>query len=67
MFNKVKYKQEYNKKHYKTFKVDLTPVEYNLIDTYCKLKKITKANFLRICMKDKGLINFDDNIKKDRI
>lgn len=53
-FNQQKYIQEYNKEHYKTFKVDLKKDEYDKLDSYLKSKGISKAQFLRNAMiKDK--------------
>ena len=53
-FNQQKYIQEYNKEHYKTFKVDLKKDEYDKLDSYLKSKGISKAQYLRNAMiKDK--------------
>lgn len=53
-FNQQKYIQEYNKEHYKTFKVDLKKNEYDKLDSYLKSKGISKAQYLRNTMiKDK--------------
>ena len=46
-FNQAKYNQEYNKKHYSTFKVDLAKEEKEKLDELLKKEKITKAEFLR--------------------
>jgi len=41
------YKREYNKNHYKTFKVDLKIEELKELEEILKKKKLTKAQFLR--------------------
>ena len=46
-FNQMKYIKEYNKDHYKTFKVDLKKDEWEEIDSLLKEKGITKAQFIR--------------------
>jgi predicted DNA-binding protein len=46
-FNQQKYIQEYNKDHYKTFKVDLKKEELEELNKLLKKKKMTKATFLR--------------------
>ena len=46
-FNQQKYIQEYNKKHYKTFKVDLKKEEFDELNELLKEKNLTKAKFLR--------------------
>ena len=46
-FNQKKYIQEYNKEHYKTFKVDLKKEELEELNQILKEKKKTKAQFLR--------------------
>lgn len=46
-FNQQRYIQEYNKEHYKTFKVDLKKEEYDVLNKILEEKKITKAQFLR--------------------
>lgn len=46
-FNQIKYIQEYNKEHYKTFKVDLKKQEFEELNKLLKEKKLTKAQFLR--------------------
>lgn len=50
MFNQNKYKQEYNKEHYKTFKVDLRIEEMEKLEEYLKKIDLTKAQFLRYCI-----------------
>lgn len=50
-FNQQKYKQEYNKEHYKTFKVDLKVEEWLELESILKSKGITKAQFLRNAIK----------------
>ena len=51
-FNQQKYIQQYNKEHYKTFKVDLKISEWNELDKILKKKKISKADFLRKAIDD---------------
>ena len=46
-FNQSKYIQEYNKEHYKTFKVDLKTKEFEELEMILKKAKLTKAEFLR--------------------
>ena len=46
-FNQQKYIQEYNKAHYKTFKVDLKINEYMELEKLLNKFKMTKAQFLR--------------------
>lgn len=46
-FNQMEYIKEYNKEHYKTFKVDLKKDEWEEIDSLLKEKGITKAQFIR--------------------
>lgn len=46
-FNQSKYIQEYNKEHYKTFKVDLKIKEFEELEKIIKKAKLTKAQFLR--------------------
>lgn len=46
-FNQQKYIQEYNKEHYKTFKVDLKVEEMDELNELLKKYKLTKAQFLR--------------------
>lgn len=55
-FNQQKYIQEYNKEHYKTFKVDLKKEELEELNKLLKKKNITKAKFLRDAI---------DKLKKD--
>lgn len=50
-FNQSKYIQEYNKEHYKTFKVDLKVEEWNEINELLNKKGMTKAQFLREAIK----------------
>lgn len=47
-----KYKQQYNKEHYKAFKVDLKKEELELLEKKLKEKGITKAQFLRDAIKN---------------
>lgn len=46
-FNQKKYKQEYNKTHYKQFKVDLKNEEMEELNTLLDKNKLTKSKFLR--------------------
>ena len=46
-FNETKYKREYNKQHYSTFKVDLLKKEKEDLDQLLKELNLTKAQFLR--------------------
>ena len=50
-FNQQKYIQEYNKGHYKTFKVDLKINEWEELENLLKGLKMTKAEFLRDAIK----------------
>lgn len=46
-FNKQEYIQEYNKAHYRAFKVDLKIEELEELNNLLKEKGLTKAQFLR--------------------
>ena len=46
-FNESKYKQQYNKEHYRTFKVDLKKEELDKLEQILKELGLTKAQFLR--------------------
>lgn len=46
-FNEAKYKQEYNKEHYKTFKVDLKKDELEELEALLNKTGKSKAQFLR--------------------
>lgn len=46
-FNESKYKQQYNKEHYRTFKVDLKKEELDKLEQLLKELGLTKAQFLR--------------------
>lgn len=46
-FNQQRYIQNYNKEHYKTFKVDLKKDEIEELEDLLKKKKLSKAQFLR--------------------
>lgn len=50
-FNQVKYIQQYNKEHYKTFKVDLKQEEMQELETMLTSLHLTKAQFLRNAIK----------------
>lgn len=39
-------KAKYNAKNYKQLKVNIKPVDYNIIDQYCKSRGISKASFV---------------------
>lgn len=41
------YITEYQKKHYKQFRVSLSEEEYNIFKEYCELKGISRASFLK--------------------
>ncbi len=56
-FNQTKYIQEYNKDHYKVFKVELKKEEYNALNEYLKKHNKTKAQFLRDAMLDKKVMS----------
>ena len=47
-FNQQKYIQQYNKEHYKAFKVDLRKEEINNLNILLKENGMTKAEFLRL-------------------
>lgn len=47
-FNQHKYIQEYQAEHYKVFKANLKPDEYNIINEYIKNHGINKSQFLRL-------------------
>lgn len=46
-FNQQKYVQQYNKEHYKTFKVDLKKEELEELNKLLLKCNLTKAQFLR--------------------
>ena len=46
-FNQQKYIQEYNKEHYKAFKVDLKVDELKELEALLKKNNLSKAQFLR--------------------
>lgn len=46
-FNQQRYIQNYNKEHYKTFKVDLKKDEIEELENLLKKEKLSKAQFLR--------------------
>jgi len=52
MVLKKSYIQEYNKEHYKTFKVDLKKEELQELNELLKKEGLTKAQFLRDAIKD---------------
>lgn len=48
-FNRNDYMREYrskNKDNIKQLKADIKPDDYNIIDTYCKGKGVSKAQFI---------------------
>lgn len=51
-FNQVKYIQEYNKEHYRTFKVDLKQEEMQELETMLTSLHLSKAQFLRNAIKE---------------
>lgn len=51
-FNQQKYIQQYNKEHYKTFKVNLKQKEWDELEAILKQKGLSKAQFLRLAIKD---------------
>ena len=56
-FNQIDYIKEYNKEHYKVFKVNLKDKEYQALEKYLMDHKISKATFLRNAMADKKIID----------
>lgn len=50
-FNQKEYIKEYNKTHYKTFKVDLKNEEMDELNILLKEEKLTKSQFLRDAIK----------------
>lgn len=54
-FNQMEYIREYNKEHYKVFKVNLLKEEMEVLESYLKKKGISKAQFLREAMIQKGI------------
>lgn len=46
-FNQLDYIREYNKEHYKTFKVNLKSKELDDLNKLLKKHNLTKAQFLR--------------------
>ena len=48
----MKYIQEYNKEHYKAFKVDLKVQELDELEALLQKKGLSKAQFLRNAIKD---------------
>lgn len=50
-FNQLEYIKEYNKEHYKAFKVDLKKEELDNINKLLKENNMTKADFLRLSIK----------------
>ena len=46
-YNQKEYIQQYNKEHYKTFKVDLKKEEFEELNKFLLKYNLTKAQFLR--------------------
>lgn len=46
-YNQKEYTQQYNKEHYKTFKVDLKKEELEELNKLLLKRNLTKAQFLR--------------------
>lgn len=42
----IKASNKYNKENYKKIQANVKPDDYDLIDNYCKEKKISKAKFI---------------------
>lgn len=42
----IKASNKYNKENYKKIQANVKPEDYDLIDGYCKSKKISKAKFI---------------------
>lgn len=63
-FDENKYKREYNKEHYSTFKVNLKKTEKEDLEKLLKKQRMTKASFLRNAIK-KFSINYDINYSYD--
>lgn len=51
-FNQQKYIQEYNKKHYKEFRVNMKIEEMQELEELLSKVKITKAQFLKKAIED---------------
>lgn len=51
-FNQQEYIQEYNKAHYKAFKVDLRIEELEELNELLKKRGLSKAQFLRDAIKE---------------
>lgn len=51
-FDEKKYRIQYNKNHYSTFKVDLLKNEKAELDELLKMQNLTKAQFLRNAIED---------------
>ena len=64
-FDQNKYKQQYNRDHYKTFKVDLRTEELEKLNEMLKKEGMTKAQVLREAMKDlEERINSNNSLEK---
>ena len=51
-FNQAKYIQEYNKKHYKEFRVNMKLEEMQELETMLTSLHLTKAQFLKNAIKE---------------
>ena len=45
-FNQNEYIKQYQKEHYKQFKINIKPDLFTRIDDYCKDNKISRSEFL---------------------
>ncbi len=45
-FNKKEYDIKYVKEHYKQLKMNLKPEDFQMIDDFCKSKKIPRSRFI---------------------
>ena len=50
MSNNYTYINQYNKEHYKQFKVALKEDDYNVIQKYIEENKLSKAEFVRLAI-----------------
>lgn len=50
-YNKIEYNAEYNRTHYKTFKANLKPDDYEEIEEILKKENWSKADYLRESIK----------------
>ena len=47
----IKASRKYNEKNYKKIQANIKPVDYELIDSYCKTNGISKAQLIVNCCK----------------